>query len=61
LASLISFLKEEEFVWEDFNSPKGIQRIFDNFVVWLRQESTNTNQFPYSEVSLYKSAVSSLI
>jgi hypothetical protein len=30
-ASFISFLEEEELVWEDFNSPEGIQRIFDDF------------------------------
>jgi hypothetical protein len=60
-ASFISFLEEEEFIWEDFNSSEGIQRIFDDFAAWLGQESTNTNRFPYSEVSLYKSAVSSLI
>jgi site-specific recombinase XerD len=59
LASLISFL--EEVIWEDFDSSEGIQRIFDDFSAWLRQESTNTNRFSYSEVRLYKSAVSSLI
>jgi hypothetical protein len=31
LASLISFLEEEEFIWEDFDSSEGIQRIFDDF------------------------------
>jgi site-specific recombinase XerD len=40
---------------------KSVQRIFDDFSTLLRQESSNNNRFPYSEVSLYKSAVNSLI
>jgi hypothetical protein len=27
-ASFVSFLEEEELIWEDFNSLEGIQRIF---------------------------------
>jgi hypothetical protein len=30
-ASFVSFLEEEELIWEDLNSPEDIQRILDDF------------------------------
>jgi hypothetical protein len=61
-SSFISFLEEEEIIWDDFDSPQGIQRVFDEFSAWLRENaSSSSKRFPYSSVSIYKSAVSSLI
>jgi hypothetical protein len=60
-SSFVSFLEEEEIIWDDFDSPQGIQHIFDDFSVWLRNNATSSKRFPYSSVSLYKSAVSSLL
>jgi hypothetical protein len=60
-SSFISFLEEEEIIWDDFDFPQGIQHIFDEFSAWLRDNASSSKRFPYSSVSLYKSAVSSLI
>jgi hypothetical protein len=61
LSSFVSFLEEEEIIWDDFYSPQGIQHIFDEFSAWLRDNASSPKRFPYSSVSIYKSAVSSLI
>jgi hypothetical protein len=60
-SSFISFLEEEEIIWDDFDSPQGIQHIFDEFSAWLCDNASSSKRFPYFSVSLYKSAVSSLI
>jgi hypothetical protein len=53
-------LEEEEIIWDDFDTPQVIQHIFDDFSAWLRQNTSISKRFPYSSVSLYKSATSSL-
>jgi hypothetical protein len=59
-SSFVSFLEEEEIIWDDFDSPQGIHHIFDEFSTWLRDNASSSKRFPYSSVSIYKSAVSSL-